>query len=123
MIVSLDSEKRDDMKARKAARPRPPDPRPLTARKREVLGHLLKGASERTVALAMRLSINTVHSHVKVIYLHFKVHIRPRGVGPRRRIQNWSITTSSIKVGTLQLGKQPKRFSEEVRAGFRPLRN
>jgi DNA-binding NarL/FixJ family response regulator len=64
------------MKARKAARPRPPDLRPLTARKREVLGHLLKGASERTVALAMRLSINTVHSHVKVIYVHFKVHSR-----------------------------------------------
>jgi DNA-binding NarL/FixJ family response regulator len=24
----------------------------------------------------MRLSINTVHSHVKVIYVHFKVHSR-----------------------------------------------
>jgi DNA-binding NarL/FixJ family response regulator len=64
------------MKARKAARPRPPDLRPLAARKREVLGYLLKGASEPTVALAMRLSINTVHSHVKAIYAHFEVHSR-----------------------------------------------
>jgi DNA-binding CsgD family transcriptional regulator len=78
LIVPLDSDKRDHMNAPKGVRPGPPASPPLTARKREVLEHLLRGASEPTVARAMGLSVNTVHSHVKAIYREFRVNGRWR---------------------------------------------
>jgi DNA-binding NarL/FixJ family response regulator len=108
MIVPLDSDMRDYMKARKADRPSLATKRPLTARKNEVLAHLLRGASEPTVARTMRLSINTVHSHVKAIYAHFGVHSRAQ------------LLLRFIKIGTkrrvIEIGKR----SNPLRSGKRP---
>jgi DNA-binding CsgD family transcriptional regulator len=47
--------------------PRAGGPR-LSPRGREVLGHLLHGASEKAIAAALSISRETVHGHVKAIY-------------------------------------------------------
>ena len=47
--------------------PRAGGPR-LTSRAREVLQHLLRGASEKGIAAALSISRETVHGYVKAIY-------------------------------------------------------
>jgi DNA-binding CsgD family transcriptional regulator len=48
----------------------------LTARQREVLDALLRGASEKEVAWDLGISRETVHSHVKSIYLAYGTRSR-----------------------------------------------
>jgi DNA-binding CsgD family transcriptional regulator len=50
--------------------------RGLSPRLREVLRGLSRGASEKEVAAALRLSPHTIHDHVKALYRHFGVHSR-----------------------------------------------
>ena len=40
----------------------------LTARQREVLQHLVEGASEKEIGYALQLSSHTIHDHVKAIH-------------------------------------------------------
>lgn len=61
--------------------PPPPPAKPtpyadLPPRRRQVLEALLKGQSEKEVAKALRLSVHTVHVHVKAIYKQFGVSSR-----------------------------------------------
>ena len=48
----------------------------LTPRAAEVLSHLLAGDGEKQVARRMRLSVHTVHGHVKILYRQFGVSTR-----------------------------------------------
>jgi DNA-binding NarL/FixJ family response regulator len=48
----------------------------LTQREAEVLGCLLRGASEKEVASDLAISQHTVHSHVKSIYKAHRVSSR-----------------------------------------------
>ncbi len=48
----------------------------LTPRESEVMNHLLDGASYKTVASAMNLSVHTVHDHVKNIFRRLRVASR-----------------------------------------------
>ena len=48
----------------------------LPPRQREVLQLLLEGLSVKEVAARLELSPNTVHSHIKTIYLRFSVSSR-----------------------------------------------
>ena len=48
----------------------------LTIRQHAVLKGLLTGANERAIAKKMRLSVHTVHHHVKAIYRSLAVHSR-----------------------------------------------
>jgi DNA-binding CsgD family transcriptional regulator len=53
-----------------------PETRSLSPRERETLQHLLDGKSEKQIAVAMRLSHNTIHHYVKALHRHFKVSSR-----------------------------------------------
>jgi DNA-binding CsgD family transcriptional regulator len=48
----------------------------LSRRQVETLGLLLSGLSEKEIAAALRLSINTVHHYVKTIHVRFAVQTR-----------------------------------------------
>jgi DNA-binding CsgD family transcriptional regulator len=48
----------------------------LTPREDEVMNHLLDGASYKAIALAMSLSVHTVHDHVKNIFRRLRVASR-----------------------------------------------
>jgi DNA-binding CsgD family transcriptional regulator len=48
----------------------------LTPRQREALTYLATGASEKQVALAMGISVHTVHIHAKQIYRRLNVSSR-----------------------------------------------
>lgn len=48
----------------------------LTKRQQQVLQLLLQGQKEQVVAQALRLSVNTVHTHVKNIYKQLGVQSR-----------------------------------------------
>jgi DNA-binding NarL/FixJ family response regulator len=106
MILPLDLDVRDYMDTRKVA---PPSLRPLTARKNQVLAHLLRGTSEPTVAHAMQLSINTVHSHVKATYAHFGVHSRAQ------------LLLRFIKIGTKRRAIDVNEESNQPRSGKRRI--
>jgi len=58
-----------------AQAPEPDGPR-LTRRQREVLDALLRGASEKEVAWDLKISRETVHTHVKSIYLAYGARSR-----------------------------------------------
>lgn len=49
----------------------------LTPMQQRILQHLLRGASEKSVATSLNRSVHTVHSHVKAIYRRF--HVGSRG--------------------------------------------
>jgi len=49
--------------------------------------------------------------------------IKLRGVGQNGRIPNSSTTKKHDKGGHFAAWEQPQLLSEDVRAGFRPLRN
>lgn len=49
---------------------------PLPPRRRQVLDALLEGKSEKEVAKLLKLSVHTVHVHVKAIYKQFGVTTR-----------------------------------------------
>ena len=49
---------------------------PLTASQKRVYDLLLDGETEAMIAAKLRLSVHTVHSHVKAIYTLFNVHSR-----------------------------------------------
>jgi DNA-binding NarL/FixJ family response regulator len=53
----------------------PPQP-PLTRGQRDVLRCLLAGAAEKAVAAELGISQQTVHTHVKSIYLAYRVQSR-----------------------------------------------
>lgn len=46
----------------------------LTPRQRQVLAHLLGGDGEKQVAYRLKISVHTVHAHVRRIYRVFQVH-------------------------------------------------
>ena len=46
----------------------------LTPRQRQVLAHLLGGDGEKQVAYRLKISVHTVHAHVRQIYRVFRVH-------------------------------------------------
>jgi DNA-binding NarL/FixJ family response regulator len=48
----------------------------LTARQHAVLKGLLSGSNEQAIATKLRLSVHTVHHHVKAIYRNLCVHSR-----------------------------------------------
>jgi len=48
----------------------------LSNRQREVLGLLIRGKSEKDIAVTMQLSPHTVHVHVKAIYKRLFVRSR-----------------------------------------------
>lgn len=48
----------------------------LTERQETVLHHLLRGRSEKEVAILMGITDNTVHYHVKAVYRILNVHSR-----------------------------------------------
>ena len=50
----------------------------LTQRQRAVLSELVRGRTESETARRLRISANTVHSHVKKIYKHFRVNRRAK---------------------------------------------
>jgi DNA-binding CsgD family transcriptional regulator len=58
------------------ASPRATDADCLTPREREVMTHLLEGASYKAIAVAMTLSVHTVHDHVKNIFRRLRVASR-----------------------------------------------
>lgn len=62
--------------ARSGSAPAPSAADPLTAREREVLGQLARGATYTTIARALDIGIGTVQSHVKAIYRKLGVHSR-----------------------------------------------
>jgi DNA-binding CsgD family transcriptional regulator len=49
----------------------------LTARQQEVLIYLIQGKSEKEIANQLGLSSQTVHDHMKAVYLRCQVHSRP----------------------------------------------
>ncbi len=49
---------------------------PLSEAQQRVLEHLLKGCSEKEAANLLKISPNTVHAHVSVIYRKYKVSSR-----------------------------------------------
>ncbi|MET0386852.1 MAG: helix-turn-helix transcriptional regulator [Polyangiales bacterium] len=49
---------------------------PLTPRQREVLAHLVAGASEKEIADRLRLSTHTTHDHVKALHRAFGARSR-----------------------------------------------
>jgi len=51
-------------------------PEQLNDRELQTLRHLVMGRSEKEVARATGLSVNTVHMHVKRIYRAYRVHSR-----------------------------------------------
>jgi DNA-binding CsgD family transcriptional regulator len=53
-----------------------PDVRALPPRPRQTLQYLLDGCSEKQIAVALGLSVNTVHHYVKHLYRHFGVSSR-----------------------------------------------
>src|SRR5579875_1423220 len=58
--------------------------RPLTERQRQVLRLLAKGASNRDIALALRISVNGVKGHLKALW-------RKLGVGSRLEAATWAL--------------------------------
>jgi DNA-binding NarL/FixJ family response regulator len=46
----------------------------LTRRQREVLAYLLDGKAEKQIAYRLRISVHTVHSHIRKIYESHQVH-------------------------------------------------
>lgn len=56
--------------------PQPPDDDPLTGREREILTHIAQGLSNREIAAALTLSVNTVKTHRLHIYQKLDLHDR-----------------------------------------------
>ena len=56
-------------------------PAGLPPRRREALGHLLEGLSEKQLAGAMDIKVTTAHEHVQAIYRHFDVASRAELMG------------------------------------------
>jgi len=48
----------------------------LSPRQQETLHYLLLGEGEKRIAFLLGISVNTVHTHVQVIYRKFEVHSR-----------------------------------------------
>jgi len=63
-------------RAENAARPLPR----LTPRETEVLAHLSKGCVDKEIALALGLSVWTVHGHIKKIFERLRVRTRTEAV-------------------------------------------
>lgn len=61
----------------------------LTPRQRSVYDHFVQGFSEKEIASALELSVNTVHTHARAIYAMFAVSSRSellaRCLPPQRR--------------------------------------
>ena len=48
----------------------------LAPREREILGELLEGRTEATIARRLSISPHTVHAHIRSVYLKLRVHNR-----------------------------------------------
>ena len=48
----------------------------LSPRRRQVLTYLLQGEGEKRIAFVLKISVHTVHVHVREIYRTFNVHSR-----------------------------------------------
>ena len=66
-------------------RPRELAAEPLTPTELRLLGHLSEGLSYQGAAERMRISINTVRDHVRVIYEKLHVHSKSAAVSKALR--------------------------------------
>jgi DNA-binding NarL/FixJ family response regulator len=78
----------------------------ITAREREVLQLLAQGCTNREIATALRLSVQTVGTHIKAIYGKLEVHSRVEAL------------IASHKLGLIQLDRNSSPKREEKGRGI-----